>query len=242
MPDRRQHRGRDPADAALFTPAALPVLRTAVDELCWLFDRGYSARAALALVGDRHGLRARQRLAVLRSSCSQAERTSRGERRIPLTDLSGRALAIDGLNCLITIEAALGGGLLLRGRDEVMRDLASVHGSYRAVEETAPALQAMSDLLQSAAPAAVKVFLDRPVSNSGKLRALMETISEARGQRWEVLLVDSPDRELRTGAREHGWVIASGDGPLLDSCGPWTPLPEEVIAGLAPGAWVLDLR
>jgi hypothetical protein len=76
MPDQRQHRGRHPADSRLFASAEVPVLRQATEELSWLFERGYSQSAALKLVGDHFGLRERQRLAVLRSSCSESAATS----------------------------------------------------------------------------------------------------------------------------------------------------------------------
>lgn len=67
-PDRRQHRGAHPEDARLFAPARLGALRTAVSELSWLAGRDYSMKSALKLVGDRHALDGRQRLAVARSA------------------------------------------------------------------------------------------------------------------------------------------------------------------------------
>ena len=59
MPDTRQHRGAHPEDGRLFAPEMLPRLRAAVSELSWLLSRGYPARAALKLVGDRHRLKRR---------------------------------------------------------------------------------------------------------------------------------------------------------------------------------------
>ena len=238
MTDNDKHRGRAPGDEPLFAPAALEVLRVAVAELSWLLDRGYSQRAALTLVGDHHELRARQRLAVLRCACGEAERVSRQARRLTLGELRGREVAVDGFNCLITVEAALGGGLLLRGRDGVLRDLASVHGSYRGVAETEPAIRAMGAVLASAAPAVVRIFLDRPVSNSGRVRQLMEVVAAQAGWPWQVRLADNPDREVLAST---GWVAASSDGAILDRCGPWVALSEAIVAAHAPAAWIVDL-
>jgi len=65
-PDTRRHRGAHPADKELFGPAQLVKLRVAVNELGWLLSRGYNMTSSLKLVGDRHGLRERQRVAVSR--------------------------------------------------------------------------------------------------------------------------------------------------------------------------------
>ena len=136
MPDSRRHRGPHPADEELFAAAELGVLERACAELSWLLSRGYADNAALALVGDRYQLRKRQRLAVLRASCTDDAVVARAARRLDSSAMSGRRVAIDGFNCLITIEAALAGAPIFRGRDGCLRDLASVHGSYRTVEET----------------------------------------------------------------------------------------------------------
>ena len=54
--------------------------------------------------------------------------------------LPGATLWLDGYNVLTTIEAALAGGVILAARDGAYRDMASMHGSYRKVAETLPAL------------------------------------------------------------------------------------------------------
>lgn len=238
MPDRRKHRGRHPADEELFGAATVPTLRTATSELSWLLERGYSVVSALKLVGDRHELRERQRTAVQRCACSESARESRVARQVAVTDLAGSALAIDGFNCLITIEAALAGGVVLVGRDGCHRDLASVHGSYRRVEETARALAAICDVLAPRGLQAVRWYLDRPVSNSGKLRGLILEQAEARGLDWEVELVDNPDRELAA-QREH--VVASCDSWVLDHCARWLDLQGVVIEAAGADTWLVNL-
>src|SRR5262245_34772197 len=70
MPDRRKHRGAGPEDAAWFGAEARDGLRAGVADLSWLFSRGYAIPSALNLVGDRYRLVERQRVAVLRSACS----------------------------------------------------------------------------------------------------------------------------------------------------------------------------
>ncbi|HEX9919706.1 MAG TPA: DUF434 domain-containing protein, partial [Pyrinomonadaceae bacterium] len=140
-PDRRQHRGAHPADRQLFAADRLADLRTAVAELSWLLTRGYASNSALKLVGDRYELTERQRFCVSRAACSDASLEGRAARRLHPNEIKGGQLIVDGFNLIITAEAALGGGLLMLCRDGCVRDLSSVHGTYRAVSETERALQ-----------------------------------------------------------------------------------------------------
>lgn len=235
--DRRRHRGPHPRDADLFAGERLEGLRVATLELSWLLERGYSPHAALELVGDRHALRSRQRLAVLRSSCGRSQLEARCARSVAVRDLAGRHVAIDGFNVIITVEAALSGGVVLVGVDGVHRDLASVHGSYRKVEETQLAIELLGQLLDEASQ--VSWFLDRPVSNSGRLKKTIERLGDERGRAWSVELVHTPDRELRM---LEDAVVATSDGPLLDRVESWVDLPAHLIETEIAPAWLVDLR
>jgi hypothetical protein len=173
VPDVRVHRGPHPDDAKLFAAEMLPRLREAVADFSLLLTKGYAGTSALKLVGDHFSLTKRQRLAVMRAACSDQQRQSRLERRVPLESLPGRALAIDGYNLLITTEAALSGGLIFRGRDGCFRDLASIHGTYRKVEETIPAVTLIGNFLTEIGisrvePDAQRPFGPRPPSKPGQ--------------------------------------------------------------------------
>ena len=235
-----RHRGRGPEDRELFAASKLGVLRTAVFELSWLLERGYSDTAAVALVGNRHQLHSRQRKAVRSSACGDSARAGRRERQLAVEDIAGRHIAIDGFNSVITLEAAMSGGAVLIGRDGAHRDLSSVHGSYRKVAETHRAVGYVADLLASCEVASVLWLLDRPVSNSGRLKALIEDAAPA-GMAWRVELVFNPDRELCEGEAADQGVVASSDGWVLDHCGAWVDLPGAVIGRFIEDAWLLDL-
>ncbi|WP_169977728.1 DUF434 domain-containing protein [Tautonia rosea] len=239
MPDRRSHRGADPRDASLFAPEAIPALREAVADLAWLLGRGYAEGSSLKLVGDRHRLPDRSRKAVVRSTCSDSQRTGRLARRLDLDTIAGRTLRIDGFNVLTTIEAALGGAPLLLGRDGSLRDLAGVHGTYRRVEETRPAIDLIGEALAEWRVGPCLWLLDRPVSNSGRLAAILREEASARGWAWEVELPFNPDAELITGPAEA--VVASADSEVLDRCAWWFPMARQVVEKRVPGAWIVDL-
>jgi hypothetical protein len=225
-------RGADPEDAELFADEHVTALRTAVDELSWLLERGYADTSALELVGNRHRLRKRQRDAVRRCSAATAAVLDRARRRVDADALGGRTLAIDGFNALITLEAGLAGAPLFRGRDRVLRDIASVHGSWRQVASTEAALAGIAALARDRGLSGATWYLDRPVSNSGRLAALIE-----REPGWTVVLAFDPDAALRSTSE----VVATADATVLDGCGTWFDLVGEVIAAVAPRAWIVDL-
>lgn len=235
-----RHRGRHPLDRDLFGAEALPSLRRAAADLSWLLGRGYRDRAAVKLVGDRFALRTRQRRALLRAAAADDDLADRARRRLALAACRDEALIIDGFNCLITVEAALAGGAVVVGLDGAHRDMASVHGSYRRVEETDAAIEAIGERLAEARPASALWLLDRPVSNSGRLAARLRRRAEARGWPWRVEAVESPDRDII--ARRDAAVAASSDSWILDSCDRWVDLPGAVIERLEPRPWVIDLR
>jgi hypothetical protein len=237
MPDHRRHRGAHPRDRELFSEALLPALRSAVEDYSWLLTRGYSASSALALVGDRYQLTARQRVAVSRVACSDAAYAQRLSRRITALELEGEALAVDGFNACITLEVALSGGLVLVGRDGAHRDLASVHGNYRRVTETPRALELLVESLAVLEPARVTWYFDRPVSNSGTLAGLLRRRFEVLGLRWEAELVDYADRHV-SGS---GLVSISADSGVLDVAERWFDLAGWVIRERLPAAWRIDL-
>jgi len=152
MTDERRHRGPHPDDPKLFSQAHLPALRRAVADLAWLLTCGYGQKAAIKLVGDRYNLAQRQRVAVQRAACADPERAARRASRRPMHAIENRHLVIDGYNVLTTVEVATAGGVLLRCRDPCLRDLASMHGSFRQVAETGQAIDAIGQRLAGYQP------------------------------------------------------------------------------------------
>lgn len=237
-PDRRQHRGAHPADRGLFAEGRLADLRAAVAELSWLLTRGYASKSALKLVGDRYELTERQRASVARAACSDASLEGRAARRLPLDEVKGVQLIVDGFNLIITAEAALGGGVLMLCRDGCLRDLSSVHGSYRAVSETERALSLIGDVLATLEPAAVCWLLDKPISNSGRLAERIRNLAAERGWPWRVELVFDPDGEIAASAH----VAVTSDSNILDRASRWVNLGRHLIEARLPESLVIDLR
>ena len=237
MPDRRTHRGPHPEDARLFAFAAWPQLRRATGDLCWLLSRGYASVSSLKLVGDRYDLLARQRTAVARSACSDADRERRQAHHSDPESLAGKPLWLDGYNVLTTVEAAMAGGIVLLARDGCYRDMASMHGSYRKVAETQPAIERIGRTIAGLGAAESLWYLDRPVSNSGRLKKIIEQIAAEHGWSWRVELVADPDALLA----ECDQIVATADSVILDRCRRWFNLAREAVARHVPEARVIEL-
>lgn len=236
MPDKRKHRGPHPSDVRLFAPKHHAALQSATAELSWLLSRGYKSASALKLVGDRHALTARQRQAVARSACSDQALEHRRSTELQPGHVS--ELWIDGFNVLMTVEVALGGGPVFIARDGCHRDIASVHGTYRRVAETQPAIDAFGQTLIGLGLERTRILLDAPVSNSGKLRALLCERLPA-GLTFEVELCKNPDAVLV----ECDKPIATADSVVLDRAARWLNLSRLVVESLTPKTtpWLVDL-
>jgi hypothetical protein len=236
--DDIRHRGAHPADSKLFAPKHHETLRQAVADLSLLLSRGYAPVATLKLVGDRFALKNRQRLAVARAACSDQQKEHRKQKLLPLEAIKGQTLLIDGFNLIVTMEAALSGGVLIRCRDDCFRDLSSVHGSYRTVTETEEAISLISETLLAATPASAAWMLDQPVSNSGRLAQRIREMSVERNWPWNVEVVMNPDKVIRTSDQ----IAVTSDSNILDGVKGWINLGESLITQRLPEAWVVDLR
>ena len=237
MPDRRVHRGPHPEDAKLFAPEKLGDLRSALGDYSLLLTKGYAQKSSLKLVGDKFSLTERQRIALMRSACSDEQLASRIERRVAVEDIADRRIALDGYNVLITIEAAISGGVIFKGRDGCYRDLASIHGTYRKVSETIPAVELIGRFLQEIGTPEALWLLDKPVSNSGRLKTLIGELAQKNDWPWEIELAISPDAALIKGQM----IAATSDSAVIDACKQWVNLATEVITQKLPSATIIDL-
>jgi hypothetical protein len=80
-------------------------------------------------------------------------------------------------------------------------------------------------------------LLDRPVSNSGRLKSLLQSIAAEQGWNWHAELAPDPDRIL--GATTH--IVASADSHVLGVARRWFNLARLAIDARVPDAWIVDL-
>src|SRR5207248_10483901 len=123
VPHEQSHRGKHPEDDRLFGADVLPKLKLAAEEVAWLAGRGYPLKTAIDVVGGHHQLEMRQRTALLRGVCTEAQYRRRAAREAWAEDVARKSLVIDGFNLIISIEVALSGGLVLGCLDGAIRDI-----------------------------------------------------------------------------------------------------------------------
>ena len=104
--------------------------------------------------------------------------------------------------------------------------------------DTPRALDALGTVLAALHPQAVRLFLDAPVSNAGRLAQQMRALAAMHAWPWEVLVVPQVDAILRQSSA----IVATSDSGILDAPGRWYDLASHVIAQYVPTAWCLDLN
>lgn len=230
------NRGAHPEDSDQFGPDQHARLRAAVRDLSWLRSRGYGS-AAKKLVGDRYRLQRRQRNAVARSACSDAERTHRLQARLSLGEEAGQVVDIDVFNVLITVEAALGGAFLFVGRDTAYRDVNPLQGTYRVVRQTAPALQLVTQTLQRLGVSGVNWYLDQSVSNVGRVKTKLTEAFPERSS-WDLREMNEVDAALQSSSNP----VVTSDSAVLDASESWLHLEALILAQHVDDAALVDLR
>jgi hypothetical protein len=228
-------RGYHIEDIHYFGMESSGVLRRAAEDVCYLLNRGYNIRQAVTFAGNHYLLAERQRSALVRSLASDIQLTARKRRELENGQLPG-CIHIDGFNTIITLETALSGSMLLSCLDGTVRDLAGLHGTYRIIDKTEPAVRLVfRSLIKNGVSSAV-VYLDKQVSNSGRLCSLVSEIAEKEHFRTQTKLIPDVDTQLICS----GCVITS-DSVILDRCGAWYNLNRRIIETSIADAWVVRL-
>lgn len=222
-------------DSENFGEKSLDILGSACADLYFLLNRGYDDESALVFVGNRYRLLRRQREAVKRAVLP-LEKIARHESRRWKGSLKGKRLAIDGFNIIITLEAALSKETtLVRCMDGVIRDLCGLHGSYSIIADTAGVLDWLGEYLSEKEIAGAAFYLDRQVSNSGRLREKILSVMAENGVAAEAELSLNPDSVLR--GMEY---VVTGDRVILEHCQSWVNLAADMIAEKLPGRRIVD--
>ena len=189
-----------------------PDLWKAAQDLRYLLNQGYPRDASLQLVGNRYNLDHDHRHLLRRGVFASSVVEQRSSKKASLEEIRGKAVAIDGYNCLITLESALKAKTILLADDAFIRDISGVSGTYRESPETGQALGLLIDLLIAAAPAEVLFLFDAPISGSGKLAARIRGLMAEHGLPGDAQAVKVPER-MMVGYKG---IIATSDTALID--------------------------
>jgi len=189
-----------------------PDLGKAAEDLRFLLNQGYSRDASLQLIGNRYNLDHDHRHLLRRGVFAATLAEQRRNKKVSLEETRGKGLAIDGYNCLITLESALKGKTVLLADDGFIRDISGVSGSYRETQQTRQALGLIIDLLRAAGPSECLFLLDAPISGSGELAKRIRGLMEEQRLSGDAQAVKVPE-QIMVG---YEGIIATSDTALID--------------------------
>jgi len=207
-------RGYVPEDDNNFSHEAIAKLKTASRHVNYLINEGYDIKQATTFVGNHFILSERQRLAIARSLSTTEQLNNRKEKE--KTSAEGSELWIDGFNTIITLEVMFSDSILYRGMDGTIRDLAALRGTYKIIPETTDAIKLLLDVLSEMKVESVHILLDEPVSNSGRLKALIADIGENYDIKLDIQVLKDVDRTLYD--KEN---VITSDAIILDHSKSW---------------------
>lgn len=236
MTAKEIRRGYNPKDRVEFSGVWLDRLQKAAQELKFLLERGYDIKGAATFIGNHYMLSERQRLALKRVVSSKVEMDLRASKQLNMEEVKEAVVHIDAFNTIITLEVALSESLILQSMDSTVRDLAGLRGTYRIIDKTYLAVELLFKHLTRLGVKKAIFYLDAPVSNSGRLKSLLQDEGMKCQMLTEAFVINDVDRTLE----KLSHVITS-DTIILNKCISWINLNEKIIREDIPFAWYVTL-
>ncbi|WGH76452.1 DUF434 domain-containing protein [Tenacibaculum tangerinum] len=221
-----KNRGKEGRDSYLFGKNFMQdKIKEAVFDMSFLLERGYGESSSCELVGNRHKLNKRQQQAIKGMSAAKTAVIRRKEKALLKESLSGKEIIVDGFNQIILLESMLSNAYLFEGKDGAIRDLSSLHGTYKSVNQTEEAISLIGDFFKNHNSEKIIWIFDKPVSNSGRMKAKLLLIAKEYGYNWEVILENNPDKLIA----KSNLVAITSDAWILDRVESWFNLMKELM-------------
>ncbi len=149
---------------------------------------------------------------------------SRKNKRISVGELSGRTVAIDGYNVLITVESLIVRAPVYLCDDGFLRDTRGIFRRYRSSDNTILALSKILSILKENGVGRAEVLLDQQISRSGTLAAKIREMMTDHGVLGCAKTAKDVDRRLKLANSP----VATGDGAIIDEAREVVDIPAEV--------------
>jgi len=184
---------------------------SAASEYSWLLSRSYPQKAVLKLVGDKYMLPGDMRQVLYRGvSADQAARSRKS--KIGAVRAGDRVL-VDAYNVLFTVNNYLLGKPLFISNDGILRDAGEMRGRITNKPVFTRSVCLMLDVLRLWNSATFILYLDEPVSFSGRLAIELSKDMVQMEIEGEALAVRSPDQKLLS---ENSDAICTSDSAIID--------------------------
>ncbi len=210
-----------------FDEAAIARLRLAAEEVAWLTGRGYPIDSVTPLVAGHHHLSELEQRALARGTCSEPQYRRRAARELEGEDVARRPLAVDAVDVLSTVEAALTGAPVLQTLDGTVRALDVDRAAYVPGPHADAAIDAVLEAAKGLRPQVIRVVVDEAARGAADLEARITARAKTVKAKAEVVRAPSAPKALRKEKQ-----VASGDADVLDACAAWFNLGALVLGAL----------
>jgi hypothetical protein len=234
--DDLSYHHRVPDDSSSFDDAAIERLRLAAEEVAWLTGRGYPLGVVGDLVAAHHALTDDQRSALARGTCSEPQYRRRAARELEAEDVARRPLAIDAIDVVATIEAALAGRPVLQTLDGTVRAFGVDRTKYGVGPNADEAIGRVLTAGKELRPSVLRFIVDERAPGAEDLAARIE--ARAKAMKAKVDVVRAPNA---LSALKKEKQIVTGDADTLDGCASWFNLVGLVVLSVA-GAKIIRLQ
>ncbi|OYT54583.1 MAG: hypothetical protein B6U72_02155 [Candidatus Altiarchaeales archaeon ex4484_2] len=190
----------------------MPVQKAAED-MKYLLDRGYNRDTSLNLAVNRYHLDMQERNYLRRYVFSENEIRVHKSKLIPVREINGEKIVVDGFNVLITVDAVLKEKNLVESMDCILRDTSMVFSNYRFDSDTKKALDRLMTLFTEYSPENVFFVFDSQISRSGELAAYVREEMNDAGISGDASTAKSADRKII--GLNH--ITASSDSHIIES-------------------------
>ena len=187
-------------------------LREAAIDLRYLLNRRYNRKSAIDFVGDKWNLNREERHILYRAIFSTEEIKTRQWNEVKIEEIKGKIIAIDTYNILIIIESCLKGLWLIKADDTYIRDISQVFNKYKQSSYTLRSIQMILKKLKPYEPKKVIFFLDKNISLSGELAAIIKKELNKLGIEGDAQTVPSSDKSVIL----NGEIVISNDRIVLE--------------------------
>lgn len=226
-------RGFVPTDIRDFSKKNIDTLKRASSDVLVMIDRGYPIKSVSTFVGNHYQLSERQRIAIARAISPTADVNVRLDKL--KTSCEEESVYIDGLNVIITLETMLSQTTLIKCMDETIRDLCGLRGTYRLIENTDIAIKLIGDELQRLKVSKVIFYLDKPVSNTGRLAQRIHELLQDYSFIVETELVPNADVILEIKDN-----VITSDAIILNKCNSWINLVSNILYKYYPDTPIVN--
>jgi hypothetical protein len=183
----------------------------AAGEYLWMLTKGYPQKSSLKMVGDKFMLSREMRQVLYRGICSEGAARERMEKIGPVQE--GDLVLVDTYNVLFTVNNYLLGKHVFICNDGILRDAGEMRGRIVNKPVFTRSVGLMLDVLEMWKGATFILYLDEPVSHSGRLSIELSKDMVQMEIEGEALTVKSADHMLKAG---RGDAICTSDSVIID--------------------------